>query len=95
MTDHVQFACPGDGRGNDGCRARDGMDCVLCALSNCVVCGGAEAAMPTDCPGSRICHDDLERIMAGTLDFRDGQWVAPSGPKSAWEPVEPSSRVCT
>lgn len=39
-------------------------------LSECKVCGGAEAALPANCPGRRLTSDELDQIMAGSLDFK-------------------------
>lgn len=44
-------------------------------LSLCRVCGGAEGAMPTECPGAKLKADQLDRILAGTLDFKNGAFV--------------------
>jgi len=38
-------------------------------LSLCKVCGGAEGAMPTNCPGRKITSDELDAIYAGNLNF--------------------------
>ena len=45
-------------------------------LAKCRVCGGAEAALPTDCPGEHMTGPMLDAIQAGTSDFRGGKWVA-------------------
>lgn len=42
----------------------------------CSVCGSAEGATTTECPGSRIPYNDLMRVYAGTLDFIGGEWLA-------------------
>ena len=45
-------------------------------LSLCKICGGAEGAMPTDCPGTTISGQQLDDIYAGRLDFVGNDWVA-------------------
>lgn len=50
--------------------------CVFCdgGLFACTVCGSAEGATTTHCPGARMTAEQTEAVYAGTLDFRDGQW---------------------
>lgn len=48
--------------------------CPACILYLCVTCGGAEGSLPTHCPGYRISFEGQELIMAGQLDFKDGEW---------------------
>jgi len=38
-------------------------------LSLCKICGGAEGALPTNCPGRRLTGEELDKIYAGELDF--------------------------
>ncbi len=45
-------------------------------LSLCKVCGGAEGAMPTDCPEKLLNEQQLEDIYARRIDYRCGEWVA-------------------
>lgn len=71
--EHVQYKCPGN---------HDGPGCMFCdgGLSSCTACGSFEGATTTECPGSRMTQEQIDAVYAGTLDFRDGQWVnAPSG----------------
>lgn len=51
--------------------------CFVCdgGLGLCTVCGGAEASMPTDCPGTKIDEAILDQIQRGEFDFVDGTWV--------------------
>jgi hypothetical protein len=51
--------------------------CIVClgGLSLCSVCGGAEAALPTDCPGRRMTGDELYAIQARLLDVRGSCFV--------------------
>lgn len=46
-------------------------------LSLCKVCGGAEGAMPTDCPGKPMSDVQLDDIHAGNLDYFAGAWAVP------------------
>jgi hypothetical protein len=56
--------------------------CVLCsgALFSCATCGGAEASLPTDCPGARVQLVLLDEVQAGRLDYtrREGWTRSPS-----------------
>lgn len=42
----------------------------------CSVCGGAEADLPTSCPGRKIDQSILEEVGRGSIDFIDGHWYA-------------------
>lgn len=45
-------------------------------LSDCIVCGGFEGTITTDCCGRRLTPEEEDRIYnKSDLDFRDGQWV--------------------
>jgi hypothetical protein len=46
-------------------------------LMHCQVCGGAEADLPTNCPGERISAERCFAIADGRLDFRGRQWWVP------------------
>ena len=48
------------------------------ALDLCKVCGGAEAAMPTECPGNWMTGQQLDEVTTGALDYRGGEWVTPN-----------------
>jgi hypothetical protein len=52
--------------------------CYLCqgGLSQCTVCGGAEGALTTDCPGEMSDWMVIEEVYKGNVDFirREG-WV--------------------
>lgn len=50
-------------------------------LTWCTVCGGAEATMPTECPGKMIHADAHELISLGKLDYRR---AAPNMPPTWW-----------
>jgi hypothetical protein len=49
--------------------------CHICdgGLALCVVCGGAEGSLPTECPGRPLTAAEEDAIMAGTMDF-EGFW---------------------
>lgn len=71
MTEHVLHT-------PENCKRSDPDErCIPCDgwLSLCVVCGGAESCLPTDCPGVKISSDMLEMITAEMMDFKDGEWV--------------------
>lgn len=71
MKDHTEYKCI--------CR-RSG--CMFCdgGLFACSVCDSFEGATTTECPGREMTQEEMDRVYAGTLDFRDGAWVnAPSG----------------
>jgi len=52
--------------------------CSICGggLSMCIVCGGAEGSLTTDCCGRQITEEEVKQIYTlGELDFRAGKWV--------------------
>lgn len=55
----------------------DSGNCPICdgGLALCKVCGGAEASLPSECPGRRMSPEEQEGVQAGRLDFKGGQWV--------------------
>jgi len=51
--------------------------CSYCSggLALCVVCGGAEGTLTTECCGRKITPEEEDRIYhKRNLDFRDGKW---------------------
>jgi len=62
MTEHVLYHC---GPYCEGCFYCEG------GLSSCTVCGGAEASLPTDCPGIKMTDTQQDAVQAGDLDYRD------------------------
>lgn len=63
---HRIYRCPpGEARCIEG-------RCMICegGLSSCTRCHGAEASLPTDCPGHPISHGVLDDIAAGLRDYR-------------------------
>lgn len=64
----------------------DSAECrMICdgGLSCCMVCRGAEGALPTECPGVPMTRQESEAVYAGTLDYRGGAWVGLPTPKTA------------
>lgn len=78
MRSHVQFECPKD----ETCPYYQGRTCAICdgGLSLCIVCGGAEAAMPTECPGVKMTPELLDLVQAKRLDYIGGRWVEKVSP---------------
>lgn len=52
----------------------DSDNCQACILSLCKVCGGAEASLPTECPGERMTIFAEDNVEDGKLDYRRGEW---------------------
>lgn len=50
--------------------------CPICdgGLEHCLTCDGAEATLPTDCPGRMLTWAEEEAIMSGHLNYADGKW---------------------
>lgn len=40
----------------------------------CAVCYGTEATLPSECPGRALTSDEMDKINAGHLDYKDGKW---------------------
>lgn len=49
----------------DSIRDRNGEVC----LDLCKVCHGAEACLPTNCPGRPLTYFEMDKIQVGELDF--------------------------
>lgn len=64
--------------------------CCVCegGLAWCVTCGGAEASLPTECPGFMMTAGEQDLVQNGELDFKDGQWRRkhPDGGEVVWRP---------
>lgn len=56
--DHIQHSC-----NEPGCMVCEG------GLSDCTVCCGAEAAMPSCCPGAALTYEQMNAIQADRLEF--------------------------
>jgi hypothetical protein len=68
---HVEYVCTCH---RVGCMFCDG------GLFRCTICDSFEGATTTQCPGRKMSKDEIDRVYAGVLDFREGEWVnAPSG----------------
>lgn len=52
--------------------------CMFCdgGLASCIICGGFEGTLTTECCGRKITKEEEHKIYdEGSLDFKDGQWV--------------------
>lgn len=57
----------------------ESVSCNICELSWCNVCNGAEASLPTECPGRKMTLLEEDMVQAGHLDFKNGRWeMAPN-----------------
>ena len=58
-------------------------DCNVCSggLGVCERCGGAEASIPTDCPGEPMSQDQQDLVQSGQLDYnwQTGWILLPEG----------------
>ena len=52
-------------------------NCPICdgGLALCVICGGAEGSLTTECCGRKLTKDEQKLIMNGALDFQDNRWI--------------------
>lgn len=52
-------------------------NCAICVggFAYCTVCGGAEASLPSECPGRKMTREEHERVYNGELNFADGKWI--------------------
>lgn len=66
---------------DDGPEFQDGgkFDGLAC----CVLCGGAEGSLPTECPGVVMTSEQHDEVYGGRLDYRDGAWQ--NRPSRCWE----------
>jgi hypothetical protein len=68
----------------------DDENCSVCkgGLLLCTICGGAEASMPTNCPGFKMTESEQSLVQSGELDFKEDQWVRkhPDGGEVKWRP---------
>lgn len=62
---HKLFRCK---QGCEGCFACRG------GLALCVTCGGAEASLPTHCPGEHMDSIMATSVQEGLMDYHDGAW---------------------
>lgn len=68
---HGGWCCAGGEDIQVGSRDWAWKPCFICdgGLSVCVVCGGGEGSLPTDCPGVVQTPLQTQLIMAGRLDY--------------------------
>lgn len=61
-------------------------ECFMCTggLAWCVVCSGAEAALPTHCPGAPMSEQQMQAVAALQTDYVNGAWL----------PLPPRRRLC-
>lgn len=87
---HIAVVCKGE-HDRPGCQFCDG------GLFACSVCGSAEGATTTHCPGGRMAADQIDAVYAGTLDYRDGAWREGECSKHtpAWWQTEAGQAVIT
>lgn len=59
-------------------------DCAVCAggLFKCDICGGAEGALTTECPGALLSGEQMEDVYRGKLDLVNDAWQQTSSPHS-------------
>ena len=81
---HYLACCERDGL-TEACREGS---CPICSggLSYCHICGGAEASLPTDCPGEWMTELRQDLVQEGVLDYRraEGGWV-PKSNVDSWK----------
>ena len=55
----------------------DDQHCDVCdgGLAICVVCGGAEGTLTTDCQGRAMSEEEQEAVHKGQIDFVEGRWI--------------------
>lgn len=51
-----------------------GGDCYRCTLFICATCHGAEASLPTHCPGTPMDFVQQQMVQDGHADYKDGTW---------------------
>lgn len=57
-------------------------------LGYCLICHGAEATMPTDCPGQEMTEAQQQAVQAGTMGFINGKWRHGNFERYRFNPVE-------
>lgn len=45
-------------------------------LSACSVCRGAEASLPTECPGEKMSAELQDEVQFHKKDFVHGKWIS-------------------
>lgn len=53
-------------------------NCLICegGLSVCVVCGGAESSLTSECCGRKLSDKEQYAVSCGD-DYKNGKWVRP------------------
>lgn len=69
-NEHTLKKCEGECSSPGHCNWCDG------GLAYCLVCTGAEASLPKDCPGYKMTEDQGRRVQYGWIDFVGRTWVA-------------------
>jgi hypothetical protein len=69
-VNHVKFKCTLGWEKCDKCNHDSHDDLFLCT-----VCGGAEASLPTECPGRKMTSMEEDAVQAGKIDFKNGEWT--------------------
>ena len=59
------------------CKCNQRPGCWLCdgGLAICKVCGLYEGSLTTECPGYECYKEKADKVYAGEIDFRNGEWV--------------------
>ena len=68
---HTWYKCPPD------C---DDYSCPYCVggLASCIICGGAEGELTTDCCGHKLTQEIHDKVYAGKTDFKNHHWQTPT-----------------
>lgn len=71
-SDHIILDCI-------GC---DGESCFICQpgpiMKICIICGGVNDSLTTDCRGESLDHNMLKMIAMGQADYINGNWERPN-----------------
>jgi hypothetical protein len=79
MPKHIRYECTKDHEYEYG--YSDGY-CMFCdgGLFSCVVCGGTEGSLPTNCPGFEMTDEQDQQVYNGKIDWRNERgWCLPDG----------------
>ncbi len=70
---------PAEEKSPEAWRRRNGHDLRdverMEGLTQCSICHGAEASLPTQCPGRPMSSEECDAVQDGKLDCRGGRWV--------------------
>jgi len=71
--EHQYYECPPDKHENEdyygGCPFCDG------GLGLCIICGGLEGSLTSECYGKQLDENILELIYKKGLDFKNDHWT--------------------